>query len=164
MQNDAGPEPDQALQRAAALCSRQEQCSSHIREKLRQWGMEEKQAEEILARLKSENFLDDGRYARFFARDKFRFNHWGKLKIAFQLRQKGVGEEDIQQACGEIDPEAYFESCLKLLQQKSRKLTDMKAFIRRGKLFRFAAGKGFESDIIHRAIDRLDTFEERRES
>ena len=27
----------EALQRAAALCSRQEQCSSHIREKLNSW-------------------------------------------------------------------------------------------------------------------------------
>ena len=47
-----GKDYKEALHRAAALCSRQEQCSGHIREKLREWHVSDADAEEIIAYLK----------------------------------------------------------------------------------------------------------------
>ncbi|HAN76897.1 MAG TPA: RecX family transcriptional regulator, partial [Bacteroidales bacterium] len=39
----------------------------------------------IVEKLRAENYLNEARYAASFARDKFRFNKWGKNKIAFEL-------------------------------------------------------------------------------
>ncbi|MEZ5072745.1 MAG: regulatory protein RecX [Bacteroidales bacterium] len=147
------PDPRQALDRAAALCSRQERCSGDIREKLRQWGLSEPDAEQIIAVLIREQFVDDDRYARFYVRDKFRFNGWGRIKIRHALRQKGVNGDGIERALEELDAEAYEGTCRELIQQKNRSLRDENPYQRKGKLYRFAQSRGFENDLISRILN-----------
>ena len=149
-----------ALQRAAALCSRQEQCSSHIREKLKSWKVSEADAEQIITLLQKEKFLDDSRYATFFVRDKFRFNSWGKIKLTVMLRQKKIPKAIIEKALSQIEPESYYQTCKRLISVKSSTLKESNQFKRKGKLFRFAAQRGFESDLIHRILNmKEDDFE-----
>ena len=145
-----------ALKRAAALCSKQEQCSHHIREKLKSWNVADDDAEKIIDLLKKEKFLDDQRYATFYVRDKFRFNGWGKIKLAVMLRQKGIPEVTINEALNQIDQESYFQLCHRLISEKSATLKETNLFKRKGKLFRFAAQRGFESDMIHRILNMED--------
>jgi len=142
-----------ALKRAAALCSSQEQCSSHIRGKLNSWNLSEEDAERIIDLLKKEKFLDDTRYATFYVRDKFRFNGWGKIKLTVMLRQKNIPPHIIDEAIGQIDPEDYFQTCNRLISEKSASLKESNQFRRKGKLFRFALQRGFESDLIHRILN-----------
>jgi len=145
-----------ALKRAAALCSKQEQCSSHIREKLKTWNVTDNDADKIIELLKKEKFLDDRRYASFYVRDKFRFNGWGKIKLAVMLRQKGIPQVTIDEALDQIDQERYFQLCHKLISEKSAVLKETNFFKRKGKLFRFAAQRGFETDLIHRILNMED--------
>lgn len=147
---------EKMLQRAAGLCSRQEQCTSHIREKLKSWNVSEKDEDQIIQKLTVEKFLDDGRYAGFYARDKFKFNGWGRIRISHMLRQKNVDEEHIENALMQIDEEDWFNSCLDLVRNKHTKLVEEDAYKRKGKLLRFAAGRGFEPDLIYRALDQLE--------
>jgi regulatory protein len=150
------PETKSALQRAAALCSRQERCTGYIRERLSQWNVKADDAEKIIRKLQEEKFLDDDRYALFYAKEKFRFNGWGRVKIAHMLRQHGIGEESIGQALEEIDEEAYFQACFELVTQKSASLKEKNLYARKGKLYRFAAGRGFEPDLIHRVLNLVE--------
>jgi len=144
-----------ALKRAAALCSSQEQCSNHIREKLNTWKVSSNDADHIINLLVKEKFLDDQRYATFYVRDKFRFNGWGKIKLAVMLRQKEIPESVIQEALNQIDPELYKQKCMHLISEKSASLKETNQFKRKGKLFRFAAQRGFESDLIHQILSYL---------
>jgi regulatory protein len=141
-----------ALRRAAALCSRQEQCTAQIKEKLRSWNVEIEMANKVIRRLHEEKFLDDRRYASFYVRDKFNLNCWGKIKITALLRQKGIEDAIIQDALGQINEEDYYQTCAKLIQAKSATLNEKNQYTRKGKLFRFAASRGFESDLIHRIL------------
>jgi len=141
-----------ALKRAAALCSSQEQSAGHIRVKLKEWGVSDGDAEKILQKLKEEKFLDDERFATFYVKDKFRLNQWGKIKIAYMLRQKGVEENIILAALDQIDDKAYLETCVNLIRAKSSSLKEKNHFTKKGKLFRFASGRGFESEMINRAL------------
>lgn len=145
-----------ALKRASALCSRQEQCTRHIREKLVQWNVEQQDAEKIIQRLTEENFLNDYRFAECFVKDKFRFNRWGKVKIAYMLRLKGIDEDSIQDALDKIDNNAYYQVCADLIRDKSASLKEKNLFTRKGKLYRFAAGRGFDPDLIHRILNKTE--------
>jgi len=145
-----------ALQRAAGLCSRQEQCTARVMEKLSQWNISPSDAGKIIARLKEEHFLDDARYARLFTMERFRINGWGRVKIMHALKQRKISQEEIGQALEQIDGETYLQSCISLLKQKSVSLKETNHFTRKGKLFRFAAGRGFEPDIIHRALNLVE--------
>lgn len=147
---------EKALQRAAGLCSRQEQCTSGIREKLKTWKVNAEDEEEIIRKLTREKFLDDERYAGFYVRDKFKFNGWGRIRITHMLRQKKVDEEHIKNALLQIDEEDWFTSCLDLVRNKHARLVEEDAYKRRGKLLRFAAGRGFEPDLIYRVLELLE--------
>lgn len=145
-----------ALEQAAAICSRQEQCTLNIRAKLNDWNIPEAEAEKIIGELKKEKFLDDHRFAVTFVKDKFRLNRWGKIKISHMLRQKGITENEIQAALVQIDDEEYFKTCMDLVLGKSHAMKEKNKWTRKGKLYRFAAGRGFEPDLIHRVLNRIE--------
>ena len=142
----------EALRKAAALCSRQEQSTGQIREKLRIWNVDEETGERVIQKLQEEKFLDDSRYARFYVKDKFKLNRWGRIKITVMLRQKGIEPSTIEDALNQIDGEEYYRVCADLIRVKSATLHEQNHFIRKGKLFRFAASHGFESDLIHKIL------------
>lgn len=155
MHEDKAMDYEVALKRASALCSSQEQCISHIRGKLKSWMVSEKDAEKIIQILTREKFLDDRRYAEFYVRDKFRFNGWGKIKLKVMLGQKGIPEPVIEGALDQIDPEEYKEACTRIISDKAATIKDTNQFKRKGKLFRFAAQRGFESDLIHQILSYI---------
>ena len=155
MAEDKSMDYDSALKRAAALCSSQEQCTSHIRQKLKGWKVSEREAEKIIQVLSRENFLDDARYARFYVKDKFRFNGWGKIKLRVMLGQKGIPDEAVEEALNQIDPGQYRQKCEALISEKAATLRETNMFKRKGKLFRFAAQRGFESDLIHQILSYI---------
>lgn len=143
---------EQAFSKAAALCSRSEQCSAHILEKLEQW--ETPSPDAVLRQLVAERYIDDARYARAFAADKLRYNQWGRIKIRAALRMKGIGSEDIAQALAELDEEEYLATLSQLLAKKRRELErrESDAYILSQKLARHAASHGFEPSL---AFDML---------
>ncbi len=145
----------QALHKAAALCSRSERCAFEIRQKLQQWAVNEDDIEKILAHLYNQNFLNDERYAHAFVSDKFKFNKWGKIKIAVQLRQKQLSDKDINRALETINISDYRKLLQDLLADKKRKIKETDKLKLKAKLIRFAVSRGFESDEIFRALDAI---------
>ena len=140
--------PPEALHRAAALCSSSEHCITDIREKLSRWGIGELDARTIVERLVQERFIDEERYAIAFAKDKFRFSGWGRIKIRYALQQKRIGNNDIVNALSLID---------ELLEKKSRSINDEDVEVRRSKLLRFAASRGFETELVFRILKEIES-------
>ena len=99
--------PENALARAAALCSRCEKAESDIRNKLSSWGISPDDADNITQKLIENRFLDEVRFASAFARDKFNIEGWGRVKIAYQLRMKRISSEAIEEALSHIDENEY---------------------------------------------------------
>lgn len=147
--------PENALHRTAALCSRSEQCEADLRLKLTAWGIGCDDADAIIARLKTGNFLCDNRYAHAFVRDKFRFGGWGRIKIAYALRMKHIAADVIDEALCEIAEEDYHSTLLYALRAKLRSVAGREPVHRRAALFRFAASRGFEPDVISQAINEI---------
>ena len=83
------------------LCAKREYCVSDIRRKAldRLEGDREK-AEELVASLIADKFVDDARYASAFAREKASLQGWGPIKIRFQLRAKGISDAVISRCAG----------------------------------------------------------------
>lgn len=147
---------DQALNRAASLCSQGEKCSSDIFDKATSWGLCEEDAARLVERLIEERFIDDERFAHAFVNDKFVYQHWGRVKIRFALRQKGIEDSVISQMMEEvIDEERYLDACVEALRPKMRGMEQPLSPNDRARLFRFAAQRGFEPNIISKAISEI---------
>ncbi|MBQ9586222.1 MAG: RecX family transcriptional regulator [Muribaculaceae bacterium] len=147
--------PDNAYLRLATLCARCEQAEGDLRKKLRDWGIASSDTDAIISRLKQERYLDNERYARAYCRDKLRFNGWGRIKIAFMLKGKGIEQEFIDAALAQINEEQYVNILNEALEAKARSLKDKEPQQARASLLRFAASRGFESNLIFPAVSRL---------
>lgn len=145
----------QLLQKAAAYCSLAEHCITEVQEKLAVWGATSPQSEDIIAYLQENGFIDEARYCRAFVSDKFRYNKWGKYKIKYQLRMKGLSDASIQQGMEMIEEEDYEEALVHLLSNKLKGLKYNDEYDKQGKLYRFAQGRGFERDVFERAYQHL---------
>lgn len=145
----------EALVKAEDLCARSERCRSEISEKLRQWGIGSSEKEKILESLENRRFIDEHRYAEAFARSKFLFSRWGRVKIAQALAAKRIPRDFIDEALDLIDEEEYQESVAVIVKRKAQ---DMDVPLSREdaqRLARFAMSRGFEWKYVKKALDRL---------
>ncbi len=90
----------------------------YIRE-TKKWGIEDSEASKIIEYLIKQRFIDEARYAKGFTNDKFRFNKWGRTKIAYALRLKN-SETLIDEALYNINEEQYQDTLLQILENKQK--------------------------------------------
>lgn len=138
----------EALRRSADFCAQQERCRQEVQQKLRQWEVEESLIPEVLDWLIREKFIDESRYAGYFVRDKFRFNGWGRVKIGYALRQKGVADAIVQQSLDGLDSREYVQKMADLMQAKMKQAKGKDSWSRRAAVARFMLSRGFESELI----------------
>ena len=143
----------EAFRKVSAFCSCAEHCRSEVVEKLQRWGIAYKTIDEIIARLVAEKFIDEERYSRAFIRDKYRFDKWGKVKIAQALSLKKIPRFTFQRFLDEIDREEYLAILNGLLASKRKSIRAADEYELNGKLVRFALSRGFEMDDIRCCMD-----------
>ena len=149
----------EVLLRLTSLCSTAEHCSHEMLEKMRRWEIDEDAQTRIMEYLVKEKYIDDERYARFFAKDKIRYNKWGRRKVEQAMWQKHIDADIQQRVLGEIDDDEYLLILRPLLKSKRRTVKAANNYEMNMKLIRFAMGRGFTMDIIRQCLDN-DEFDE----
>ena len=144
---------DEALSKAAFLCSASEHCASQIYEKLQAWDVSGEDANDILNRLMEEGFIDNTRFSRAYCHDKFLYSHWGKVKIVQMLRRLRLSEDEIAEGLSTIPEKDYLEALNGALRSKDRALKDTNMYQRKGKLVRHLLSRGFEMELVLDAVD-----------
>jgi regulatory protein len=137
----------QALEKLRQLCSRQEKCASEVSLLMHRWGIPEEVRLRVISQLIREKFLDEKRYAHAFARDRIGLDHWGRVKVRFVLRQKGITEGALEEALTEIDAGSY-RDMVRLEIQKKRKFLRGTPWEIWAKLARYGASRGYEMEVM----------------
>lgn len=110
----------------------------------------------VLRRLTERGLLDDYRFAAAFASYRARVKHFGRYRIARELRRRGVADELIERALaevlGEIDEGEAVRSRL-VRRLRGRKLPLSERDVAR--LYQGLLRAGFSSEIIVRELRRL---------
>ena len=147
-------DPKKLLERYERQCARMEYCSGDVRRKaLKALGGDAEAADQIVASLVKDGFIDDRRYAGAFVREKSSLQGWGEAKLRYMLAAKGIPREVIADALTEIDPEKASAKLEKLLRAKARTLEGDPAF--RLKLLKFGLSRGYDYDTVDAAIRGL---------
>ena len=132
----------------AKYCSQAERCLFDVRRKLQSANLSENAEKRIIDRLIREKFIDEKRFCRSFVHDKFYFNHWGRIKIAYELKLRGIRPDDYAEALETIDEDVYLAALTELLTAKKRSIKGRTSQDTFRKLLQFAASKGFETPLI----------------
>lgn len=145
---------DKALPLMASLCVKCEQCEADLREKMRRRGLSPQDTDYVIDYLYEHKFLDQTRFASAYAKDKFRFNAWGRIKIAMMLRAKKIPECEVKEALAKI-PEDDYRACLLRLARTASRSLSLDNYADRAKLMRRLYSRGFEPQLIRMALEDL---------
>ncbi len=144
---------EQAFQKLKHYCGYQERSHNEVKEKLYSFKLRKAEVEELISRLIEDDYLNEQRYAEQFAGGKFRIKQWGRVKIAYGLKQKKVSEYCIKKAMKVIDEKEYEKTAAKLF---AAKLTTLKSetnhFTRKRKLQDYLLQKGYEFALVQQLV------------
>ncbi len=147
--------PEQALRSLMNLCVKAERSEFDVRRLLERWGVAEGERQRIVDTLVRERFVDNRRYAEAYVREKVRFSGWGRYKIRAALRAKRIDEAIVEEALEQVDGASMREKLEHRLQMKMNRTRARDAYDLRGKLVRYGAGLGFDTDTVLEVVERL---------
>ena len=147
--------PEQALAALMRLCARAEKSESDARRLMRGWGLTDRDAGQVLAKLVRNRFIDDGRYAEAFVREKLRLSGWGAYKIRTALQRKGIPKELIDAALAQADGTDMGERLTQMLARKARTAKAATPYDLKTKLIRYGLSLGYEYETVIEAVSAM---------
>ncbi|MCF6131734.1 regulatory protein RecX [Flavobacterium wongokense] len=137
-------------------CSYQERCHQEVVQKSYDLGMNSNEIDEIVVHLLQNNFLNEERFARSFARGKHRVKSWGKIRIINELKQRQISAPNIKLALTEISEEEYQDTLNNLAERHWNSLTERKGQKKNKKFCDYLLRRGWESNLVY---EKLKEFE-----
>jgi regulatory protein len=151
--------PEWVLKKMYQYCAYQERSQFDVLEKLRTLPLEERVIEAVILYLRKENFINDERFAKTYARGKFYNNKWGRNKIRLGLKSKHIPDLLIEIGLGEIDGKEYEDVLCRILHKVDVAKNEKNLQRRKQKLYNYARSKGYESHLIWQAIDKIVSYD-----
>lgn len=139
---------DDAMQIAMKFCGYRERSKKEVEDKLIAKSFNQKIIKVCIERLVELDFLNNIRFSKSFSRGKNNNNRWGKNKIKFHLKNKGLTDDEINIGIESIDEESYLNILKKNIELYNKKLKEPD----RNKLIGHLINKGYEMDLILRCI------------
>ena len=131
------------LEKIKHFCAYQERCHSEVRSRLLEMKVYGAELEDFMVILIEENFLNEERFARAFARGKFSLKQWGRIKIKHELKARNISSTLIQMAMKEIDEADYERTLQQLTEKKWETLrAEKNFFVKMNKLKNYLLQKG----------------------
>lgn len=146
----------QAIAAIQKFCAYQERCHKEVRSRLYEYGLTKNDVEEIIVQLIESNFINEERFAKTYARGKFRTKKWGRLKIKRELQLRQISEFCIRKAMLEIQEADYIDTLANLVEKKAKDYArTSNDYERKQKIANYCFNKGYESSLIWEIINEL---------
>ncbi|WP_026776137.1 regulatory protein RecX [Polaribacter sp. Hel_I_88] len=146
---------DEVKRKLENYCVYQDRCHKEVEQKMRDYFLIPEAKEMILLSLMKDNFLNEERFAKSFARGKFRIKSWGKQRIIRELKFKDISAYNIKTALKEIDETDYLETIYKITENRNAVISEANIYKRKQKLIGFLMRKGFENELIYKVVNEV---------
>jgi regulatory protein len=139
-----------ALDAAYRFLGRRDRTVAEVRERLEADAIEADVADEAIAELMRQGYLDDARYAHRFAEDRRTIDAWGAERIERRLLAVGVEPALIAAALGERGAAEELEAALAVLRRRfPRAPADERD---RDRALGLLVRKGYDLDLAYDAV------------
>jgi regulatory protein len=146
---------DEALTNLENYCVYRERCHKEVEQKLNELRMIPEAKEKIILHLIEHDFLNEERYAKAFARGKFRIKKWGRQRIIRELKFKGISKYNIDTALNEIPDADYLNTFHELAEKKFNSIIESNKNKKKKKLIDYLLYRGWESHLIYDKVNEL---------
>ena len=147
MKTRSTPDPGELRERALRLLARREHSRFELARKLAQAGFDETDIGVLLDDFEARNWLSDRRFAESWVADHRA--KAGGVKLAFDLRQRGVAEDVIAAVLGE-ERDSELERAREVWMKKFGSAPADAA--EKARHMRFLQGRGFSSGIVRQTL------------
>ncbi|MFL0207027.1 regulatory protein RecX [Aquirufa sp. 2-AUSEE-184A6] len=143
------------LQKLARYCAYQERCVQELEQKMKTFEVLPSEFSEYVAWLSENNYLNEARFVEIFVRSKFNQKGWGRTKINYELRKRGISASLLASAWDGIDDQDYIEKARTLLQKKRDEIKAGTSPQRYQKCYNYGLSKGYESSLVRELLKPL---------
>ncbi|WP_245946016.1 regulatory protein RecX [Flavobacterium magnum] len=151
------PALSDAIKKLERFCAYQERCHQEVAEKLRSFTLSADEKGEVVVHLIQNDFLNEERFARSFARGKHRIKGWGFQRIHNELKMRGISAFNIKEALQEIPEEEYAGTFEKLAEKQWQSISEKNTLKKRRKFCDYFLRRGFESDLVYAKAKQLES-------
>ena len=145
----------EATKKLESYCAYQERCHKDVVTKLKYMRMIPEAIDQIVTHLIQENYLNEERFAKGFARGKFRIKKWGRNRIVNELKLRGISKYNIKTALTEINDEDYFKTLDVLAKKRMDAIKETNIQKRKRKLADYLLYRGWESHLVYGKVKEL---------
>jgi regulatory protein len=138
------------------FCAYQERCHNEVIQKMRSMAMATDDIDIIVVHLIENNYLNEERFARSFARGKHRIKYWGKSRIINELKLRNISQYNIIAALKEITPEEYSHTFEMISDRYWDSLPEKNSLKKQKKFCDFLLRKGYESNLVYQKAKSLE--------
>ncbi|WP_293875314.1 regulatory protein RecX [Flavobacterium sp.] len=139
----------QAQLKLEYYCSYQERCHQEVVQKSYELGLKPNEVDTAIVHLLQNNFLNEERFARSFARGKHCIKKWGKIRIVNELKLRHISASNIKYALTEILEEEYQENFDYLAKRHWETIRESNVLKKKKKFCDYLLRKGWESNLIY---------------
>ena len=137
-------------------CSYQDRCHKEVEQKLNSFTLITALKEKVIVHLIENNFINEERFAKSFARGKHNYKGWGKNRIVNELKFRNISSRIIETALKEIPEATYLENFHALAEKNWETIKEPKGQKRNKKFVDFLLRKGYETSLIYEKLNELD--------
>lgn len=137
-------------------CSYQDRCYKEVEEKLKNFTLIPVAKEQVMIFLIENNYINEERFAKSFARGKHNYKFWGKNRITLELKFRDISKKNIELALAEIPNEIYFSNFHQLAEKHWDSIKERKGPKKNKKFVDFLLRKGYESQLIYEKLQELN--------
>ena len=146
---------EEATRKLESYCAYQDRCHKEVVTKLQGLGMIPLAIDTIVSHLIQENYLNEERFAKSFARGKFNIKKWGKKRIVAELKVRDISKYNIQSDQNEIDKNQYLKTLDSLAKKRLKQIKDTDTQKKKKKLADYLLYRGWESHLVYEKVNEL---------
>ncbi|MBI1801530.1 MAG: RecX family transcriptional regulator [Chloroflexi bacterium] len=145
-------EAEEAYNKSLGFLSYRPRSRAELERYLKDKGVSEGARAQVLERLARLELVNDRSFAQYWVENRETFGPRGKRALRQELRQKGVSDEQVQEAIGSVDePHSAYEAGQKRAMRMAS--LDREIFYRR--LSGFLQRRGFGYEVVKTTVARL---------
>tara|TARA_B100000900_G_scaffold62684_1_gene48213 strand:- start:1896 stop:2363 length:468 start_codon:yes stop_codon:yes gene_type:complete len=139
------------IEKIQSYCLYQERCVREVKNKLFSLKVSSKSANDIIEYLIDNDYLNEERYSQMFVQGKLRIKKWGRIKLRYELKLKGINTKIIDNKINQISEEEYLNY---FDQFSTNKIKYLKGSINQKKrsFINYFTYRGWENSLIYEKL------------
>ena len=139
------------IEKIQSYCLYQDRFTKEVKNKLYSFKVSSQLVENIVEYLIDNDYLNEERFTKMFIQGKLRIKKWGRIKLKYELRSKGIDIKIINEHINQINEEDYIEY---FNEFSTNKIKFLKGTLDQKKrsFINYFTYRGWENDLIYQKL------------